>query len=82
MSDIYDVDDFSEVINDVIEDILKSSHPLNDILHDYNEYVNDVIKQFMALDFIKDDDKVELQTIQRKIEKLLEHTNSSNNISF
>lgn len=70
MSDIYDVDDFSEIINDVIDDILKSSHPLNDILHDYNEYMNDIIKQFMALDFIKDDDKVELQRIQREITTL------------
>ena len=70
MSDIFDIDDFSEIINDVIKDILTSSHPLNDILHDYKEYMNNLIREFMELTFLKDDDKAGLIGMRGKIEEL------------
>jgi len=76
MSDIFDIDDFSEIINDVIKDILTSSHPLNDILYDYKEYMNNLIREFMELTFLKDDDKAGLKKLQGELENM--NVNSSN----
>jgi hypothetical protein len=62
-----DTDDFNEVFEKTIDDILLMKQPFGDLIHDYRDYVNELFEEFAKLEFLKDEDKSELNKLEQEI---------------
>jgi len=62
-----DTDDFNEVFEETIDDILLLEQPFGDLIHDYRDYVNELFEEFAKLEFLKDEDKSELNKLKEEI---------------
>jgi len=74
-----DTDDFNEVYEETIDDILLLKVPFGDLIHDYRNYVNELFEEFAKLEFLKNEDKIEMNKIQEEINNKLDIIEESDN---
>jgi len=81
MNDIYDIDDFNEIVEEFIDKFLILTKHLNNLLNDYKQYMNNLIEKFMELEFLKDDDKLGLKKLQGELENMNVNSGNKNTIA-
>jgi hypothetical protein len=67
-----DTDDFNEVFEETIYDILLLKEPFGDLIHYYRNYVNELFEEFAKLEFLKDEDKTKIKNLKEEINTKLD----------
>jgi hypothetical protein len=67
-----DTDDFNEVFEKTIDDILLLKVSFGNLINDYRNYVNDLFEEFAKLEFLKDEDKSEIKILKEEIKNKLD----------